>query len=133
MIDDEEGVALSVRYTLEGAGAQVGVALDGGAAVELLVKQPWDVVLCDVLMPDMDGLDLLEWAADGAPDLAPRFVFMTGDIFATRVRAVAQERSLGVLQKPFRSKELIAAVHETLLRHGSFPLPSPDSLQQLLG
>lgn len=133
VIDDEEGVALSVRYTLEGAGAQVGVALDGGAAVELLVKQPWDVVLCDVLMPDMDGLDLLEWAADGAPDLAPRFVFMTGDIFATRVRAVAQERLLGVLQKPFRSKELIGAVHETLLQHGSFPLPGPDSLQQLLG
>ncbi len=131
VIDDEEGVALSVRYTLEGAGAVVGVALDGGDAVELLVKRPWDVVLCDVLMPDVDGLDLLEWASDGAPELAPRFVFMTGDIFATRVRRVAEERALGVLQKPFRSGELIDAVQQTLLRHGSYPLPDGQALHQL--
>jgi len=132
VVDDEEGVALSVRYTLEGAGAEVGVALDGGEAVELLVKQPWDVVLCDVLMPDMDGLDLLDWAAEGAPELAERFVFMTGDIFATRVRGVAQERDLGVLQKPFRSAELVGAVQDTLMRHGPYPLPGPESLQELL-
>ena len=48
------------------------------------------------------------------------------------MRAVCQEQSLGILQKPFRSKELIAAVQETLLRRGAFPAPEPEALQQLL-
>jgi signal transduction histidine kinase/CheY-like chemotaxis protein len=110
VIDDEEGVALFLRTALEERGAQVGVATSGGEALELLVAQPWDVVLCDVIMPDIDGLDLLAWAREHDPALARRFLFITGDATGSALWEMTSPPDAPVLQKPFRVRQLLAAI-----------------------
>ncbi len=117
VVDDEEGVLISVQTTLEAAGAEVAVEQDPERAMERLGEPGWDAVLCDVIMPELDGLELLEWVHLQAPDLERRFVFMTGDIFATQAREISERRSLHVLQKPFRARELLQVVRDVVDDH----------------
>jgi signal transduction histidine kinase/ActR/RegA family two-component response regulator len=117
VVDDEEGVLLSVQSALESAGAEVAAVQDSATAMERLDEHGWDVVLCDVIMPDLDGLELLEWVHQRSPGLSQRFVFMTGDIFATQAREISEQRSLHVLQKPFRARELMEVVREVVDAH----------------
>ena len=114
VVDDEEGVVMSVQTTLEAAGAHVRTAHTAAVAIELLNDGQWDAVLCDVIMPDMDGLELLEQVRVDNPDLAQRFVFMTGDIFAASVQEMSGKLEIAVLQKPFRSRELLQVIQKVM-------------------
>lgn len=58
--DDDAVNRIALRRSLEREGHAVRVAADGGAALELLHSEPFDVVLLDVLMPEMDGFEVLE-------------------------------------------------------------------------
>jgi len=117
VVDDEEGVLVSVQSALESAGADVAAVQDSASAMERLDEHGWDVVLCDVIMPELDGLELLEWVHQRSPELSRRFVFMTGDIFATQALEISERRSLHVLQKPFRARELLEVVGEVVEAH----------------
>jgi len=112
VVDDEEGVAVFLRTALQDRGATVGVAHSGAAALELLTAEAWDVVLCDVIMPDVDGLDLLAWARGEHPGLAERFVFITGDVFGSQLWEISAPPVAPVLQKPFRVRDLLAAIQQ---------------------
>ncbi len=118
IIDDEPGVLVSLSAALESVGATVGVAQGSAEAIELVTQQ-WDVILCDVLMPEMNGLELFEWYQQTEPHLCDRFVFMTGDIFAKEARALAKRRNIQLLQKPFRTRTLV----EVILQVGQAPKP----------
>ena len=109
VIDDEPGVLVSLGAALETVGATVGVAHGSAEAIDL-VTQDWDVILCDVLMPEMNGLELFEWYQQTEPHLCDRFVFMTGDIFAKEARALAKRRNIQLLQKPFRTKAMVDVI-----------------------
>ncbi len=131
VVDDEEGVVMSVQTTLEAAGARVGTANTAADALELLSDGEWDAVLCDVIMPDMDGLELLEQVRFDHPDLAQRFVFMTGDIFAGGVQEMSGKLEIAVLQKPFRSRELVQVILKVMRQQDS--LGAATSLHTLDG
>ena len=71
----------------------------------------WDVVLCDLMMPEMSGMDLEERLAVEAPDLIPRIVYLTGGAFTERSRAfLANGRPY--LEKPVEPAVLRAQVAE---------------------
>jgi len=99
VVDDEDAVCRSLRRVL-GPTVDTEIRHSGREALELLERDSrFDVILCDVLMPDGDGAEVYEHLAARAPELAARLVFVTGGgmprCIADRVPAAR------VLEKPF--------------------------------
>jgi DNA-binding NtrC family response regulator len=104
VVDDEEIVRESLGGWLEKDGYEVECAADGPAAVARLRARPWSILVCDLKMPGMDGLAVLEQAKKLQPDLA--VVIMTA--YATVDTAVAAMKlgAYDYLMKPFDPEEL---------------------------
>ncbi|HET9452102.1 MAG TPA: ATP-binding protein [Aggregicoccus sp.] len=100
VVDDEPGVARALERLLD--EHEVVVAHGGEPArALLLVHADWDLVLCDLMMPDLNGMELYAWALEQRPRLAARFVFLTGGAFTDRARAFADQMAGRLLHKPF--------------------------------
>jgi len=111
VIDDEPGLVLTVRCLLEQAHDVVTLT-DGREALRVLLEEaPFDLVLCDLAMPGLDGVDLYERVRECRPELGDRFVFMTGGAFTEKIARFVERAARPCLQKPFPIGEL-----EALLR-----------------
>src|SRR5687767_10928818 len=69
IIDDERGIRSTLKEILEYENYAVDQAEDGEKGLELMSKTKYDVVLCDIKMPNMDGIEVLEKAQELAPDV----------------------------------------------------------------
>ncbi len=111
IVDDELPARQRLRHLLEDIAAEfphqiVGEAADGLAALELLAREPSDIVLTDIRMPRMDGLELARQLA-GSPQ-PPAIVFVTAyDEFALAAFDLA---AVDYLLKPVRAERLLAAL-----------------------
>lgn len=108
VVDDEGANRYSVCKTLQKVGYQVAEAANGQEALELLVKQPFDVVLTDIRMPGIDGVELLRKIKEASPDAI--VILMTG--YASLSSAVEALR-LGAhdyLIKPSTSQDIRQSV-----------------------
>lgn len=106
VVDDEAEVAALVADVAARAGHVASIAHDGYAALARLETEQFDAILCDVRMPIMDGPAFRERLAALRPDLAARFVFMTGDMADPRI-AHAEAR---VMEKPVALEALRAVL-----------------------
>ncbi|HEY0099637.1 MAG TPA: sigma-54 dependent transcriptional regulator [Pyrinomonadaceae bacterium] len=112
IVDDEQGMRQLLSLVFGRAGHAVHAAENGRRAVELLRESPADLIVSDVRMPDMGGIDLLRAARELAPDVA--VVMMTA--FAT-VETAREAFKLGAddfIQKPFDVDELKLIVEKAL-------------------
>src|SRR5919206_1167227 len=112
--DDEQGIRQLLTIVFERDGHRVRVAENGQAAMTLLRQEPADLIISDVKMPDMNGIELLRAARELAPDVA--VVMMTA--FAT-VETAREAFKLGAddfIQKPFDVDELKLIVEKALER-----------------
>jgi two-component system NtrC family sensor kinase len=105
VVDDEPEVAAMVAEVVTRAGHVAMVATDGHAALARLEAGRFDAVLCDVRMPILDGPALRARLAETRPDLASRFVFMTGDFADPRLAGES-----AVLEKPVEIETLRATL-----------------------
>jgi CheY-like chemotaxis protein len=85
------------------------------ALERLSVGERFDVILCDLMMPEMTGMDLQAELLRVAPDQARRMVFMTGGAFTARARAFLDRTTNAHIEKPFDAQTLRRVV-ATLLR-----------------
>ncbi|MCX4241855.1 hybrid sensor histidine kinase/response regulator [Paraliomyxa miuraensis] len=105
IIDDDPLVANSLRRLL--ANREVQIADSGRRGIEILRENDrFEVVLCDLMMPEVSGIDVYETVLEERPDLAERFIFMTGGAFTERARAFLDRVSNPKLEKPFDGKTL---------------------------
>jgi signal transduction histidine kinase/ActR/RegA family two-component response regulator len=115
VVDDEVLVARAVRRVFD-KEFRVDVALDGQVALEKLRKADYDVVLCDVMMPGISGLDVYRQVRSENEALARRFVFATGGLFSQELSDSVKRLSNMIIEKPFDPAELrrviLAAVPE---------------------
>ncbi|MFO0552486.1 MAG: ATP-binding protein [Polyangiaceae bacterium] len=112
IVDDEQRLAETLRIAL-GGNHDVDVATRGRRALELLQSgAQYDVVLCDLLMPDLSGVDLYEAVVETRPDLGARFVFLTGGAFGERTRDFLQAVANPRLEKPFDLNALEQLVND---------------------
>jgi CheY-like chemotaxis protein len=89
----------------------VAAAHSADAALDLLrADQSFDVVLCDLMLGGMTGMELYELCRRRWPELASRFVFMTGGTCTAQARAFVEQQEGRTLDKPFSLSELIAAL-----------------------
>jgi CheY-like chemotaxis protein len=80
----------------------VRVATSGREALELLLgDEAFDVILCDLLMPGMNGMDLHRELASRSPGYESRIVFMTGGAFTARAAEFLESMDQPRLEKPF--------------------------------
>ena len=112
IVDDEAAIAMLVRRILTEAGYRCQAVTDSRAAADLLEKNRYDLVLLDVMMPHLDGYDLLAYLR---PTGTPCIFITAKDAVAERVRGLNSGAD-DYIVKPFAPPELLARV-EGLLRH----------------
>ncbi|MGA7123606.1 MAG: response regulator, partial [Polyangiaceae bacterium] len=101
VIDDEEALALAIARILR-SEHDVTVETDARAAlVKIAGGETYDAIFCDVMMPNVSGIDVYEALQASAPELAKRIVFMTGGAFSTRARAFLEKVPNVSISKPF--------------------------------
>ena len=108
VIDDETLIASVIRDFLE--DHDVEIAHTGREAIALLSRAEFDVVFCDLVMPDLTGMDLYEHIRTHQPGREAALVFMSGGAFTARTRAFLAEVPNEVLDKPFRLEEIARVV-----------------------
>jgi CheY-like chemotaxis protein len=113
VIDDEPRVGATLALAL-GERFHVDV-LGNGRDAQLLLERDgaFDLVLCDLMMPDVSGIDLYERIATSRPTLAARFVFMTGGAFTERAREFLKQHRLRRIEKPFPLERVEQLLLET--------------------
>ena len=83
------------------------------ALAEVRARQ-FDLVICDLKMPRVDGMTLYRAIAATTPELARRVIFVTGDVAGTDAERFLEDSGCRWLAKPFRLGDLLLAVRETL-------------------
>ena len=114
LVEDELPLAAAVREALTDAGLSVDHAGDGEEALARVRQKTYDVVVCDLKMPRVDGMTLYRAIAAATPALARRVVFVTGDVAGTDAERFLDDSGCRWLAKPFRLADLLLAVRETL-------------------
>jgi CheY-like chemotaxis protein len=116
VVDDDTAIANLLAQLLTGDGYHVETAPDGRAALDLIARQRFDLIICDVWMPRLDGAGLYRELALSRPDLAHRMVFVTGGLLTPELRQFLERADAPMLQKPFDLERLRALVRSMLAR-----------------
>ncbi len=123
IVDDEDGIrAIMVHILREHDAVQ---ASNGAQAKEILESdQDFDLILCDMMMSDVSGMDLHEWLTERHPRLAKQFIFITGGAFTPRARDYLNKVDNIRLEKPFDITNFRKIVNELILAHRTESRPS---------
>ncbi|UOQ70275.1 sigma-54-dependent transcriptional regulator [Hymenobacter cellulosilyticus] len=114
IIDDEKAIRNTLKEILEYESYTVDQAEDGPSGLDMLIKNKYDVVLCDIKMPKMDGIEVLERAQIASPDAAFIMVSAHGNI-DTAVDAT-KKGAFDFIQKPPDLNRLLVTVRNALDR-----------------
>ena len=114
VIDDEAALAEVVAAALTDAGFRVDRASNGEEALERVSQQPYDLIICDLKMPRVDGPTFYRKVTETTPSLSTRFVFVTGDVAGTDAEPFLAETGCRWLAKPFRLMDLLRLVREVV-------------------
>ena len=127
VVDDDRSTRELIRLQLRAAGYAVDTAGDGAAALTRIREKHPDLVLLDVWMPGMDGLQMLAHLKDEPSH--PKVVVMTADDTSETLLRAVREHAYRYVTKPVEPKDLLALVkpvHKIHLLHNSiismFPL-----------
>ena len=116
IIDDEPMVASALARILTRDGHACATANSASAALEHLRTRPFDLVLCDLMMPGTSGMEFYEQVSALDPSLAERFVFITGGAFTDAARALIAQGLRPVLPTPPDLAALRRTIAEALQR-----------------
>ena len=114
IVDDEPRVLATAKLIL-GRSHEVVGAESGRAALDVLDRnREIDVILCDLMMRDVSGMELYDHLRETAPDLARRMVFMTGGAFTPSAREFLGKVPNARIEKPFSAADLQALIDQAL-------------------
>jgi CheY-like chemotaxis protein len=117
VVDDEPALRRTLARTLR--DYEVETAASGREVQELLAAgKDYDVVLCDVSMPEMTGPELHVWMQQHHPAIAGRLVFLSGGSFSPDINAALERSGARRLDKPFEAAKLRALVDEFIAARG---------------
>ncbi|WP_029009878.1 response regulator transcription factor [Azospirillum halopraeferens] len=121
VVDDMPAVTALLRVALEDSGHSVAEARDGAACLDLVRREPFDLVVVDMMMPGVDGIETvkrLRAGGYGSPIIA-----MSGGTedfpAAASLKMSEMHGANRLLFKPFDNEELIAAIDELLAARGA--------------
>ena len=117
LVDDDRNILTSVKMTLEGEGFEIDTYSDGQSALEAFYRKQPDIVVLDIKMPRMDGMDLLQKMR---PKISSPVIFLTSkddeidEVLGLRMGAD------GYIKKPFSQRLLVARIRALLRRQAQF-------------
>ncbi|MEZ5316692.1 MAG: response regulator [Vicinamibacterales bacterium] len=114
VVEDEVALGEAVAGALEDEGFQVDRAEDGQAALACVGARHYDVIICDLKMPKVDGMTFFREVSANMPPVARRIVFVTGDVAGTEAERFLEESGCRWIPKPFRLRDLVRIARETL-------------------
>jgi signal transduction histidine kinase/BarA-like signal transduction histidine kinase len=114
VVEDEPALAAAVSEALTDAGLDVDRAGDGQEALRRVDMKAYDLIICDLKMPKIDGIRFYQRLTATHQDLAKRVIFVTGDVAGTEAEKFLQESGCRWLAKPFRLGDLLRAAREIL-------------------
>ena len=119
IVDDEATVGEVMSKVLEEMGYEVDCAMDGHEALELAKARHYSTIICDILMPGVNGMVLYETWEEECPELAEKTIFVTGDNVGFETSEFIARTGRRCLYKPFRLDDLARVVIEAQEAEGA--------------
>jgi CheY-like chemotaxis protein len=114
VVEDEPHLASGLARLLRRDGHTVDAVANGRLALAQLGVRAYDLILCDVRMPELDGPSLYRLLARQQPHLCQRFIFLTGDTLEPATRAFLEASGTPCLPKPFTMAEARSTIQRVL-------------------
>jgi DNA-binding response OmpR family regulator len=118
VVDDDQQLASALQWILIDENYLVDVAFDGEEALLKVKVHEYDVVICDLMMPRLRGDEFYLKAKEMRPNLADRFIFITGFAADSEMKNFLRSTRLKHLVKPFPIDDLISSVKQLLADEG---------------
>jgi len=126
VVDDDKAVRTAIKTVLEHNGFDVVVAEDGRSGIAEVQGHSFDVVIVDIFMPGMDGLETIRAFNKHAPTVP--VIAISGFLFRDSAKPAPDFLSMATklgaaysLHKPFRPRDLLQVVEACLTDHGKLP------------
>ncbi len=116
LAEDDAAMRIYLERALTRAGYEVTSVDRGTAAIPLLEEQTFDLLLSDIVMPEMDGIELAQKCNQLAP--ATKVMFITG-FAAVTLKASREQPDAKVLSKPFHLRDLVMEVDRVLMNQNT--------------
>ena len=113
VVDDEDAILELTREVLTSDNYCVEVARDGYSALRKIGQRNYDLVVCDMKMPDLNGQQVYERLHATNPAIAARLIFMTGDVINEKAQQFFKHNGKVCLAKPFTLDQFRDAVNKT--------------------
>lgn len=130
IVDDEANIVIALEFLMAQAGYQVEVARTGDETIAILERFVPDVILLDVMLPDVDGFDILERIRGNPAWQQIAIILVTAkgrDVAVTRGLASGANAHI---TKPFSARDLLAEVQRCLYPAYEPAAPAVDSARQ---
>jgi two-component system cell cycle sensor histidine kinase/response regulator CckA len=114
VIEDEAALGDAVAAALTDEGFRTDRAEDGEIALRKIRETHYDVIVCDLKMPKVDGIAFFREVSAKMPHIARRLIFMTGDVAGTEAERFLEDSGCRWVPKPFRLRDLVHVARETL-------------------
>jgi CheY-like chemotaxis protein len=114
IIDDEPGMRRALQRLLARSGHDVATAANGKEALAALEVQSYEVILCDMRMPGLDGPAFFRELEQRHPYLLSRVVFLTGDVLEPEAQAFFAQVANLRLEKPFKTQQVRQVIQQML-------------------
>jgi len=116
LVDDDELLRPLMAENIRRGGYEVFSVGSGGEAVELATKEKFELILCDIVMGDMEGYDVLSHLFERKIVPQVPFAFLSGKIDEEMIREAQKRGAVGYLKKPVKKKDLLDFVGQVLIR-----------------
>jgi two-component system NtrC family response regulator len=110
LADDDRSLRRVLQFKLEKQGHVVGAVGDGKEAVDRLHAEPWDIVVSDIRMPNLDGIELLERVRESQPNL--KVVLITAHATVSQAVQAVKLGAFDYITKPFEDEEFFAVINK---------------------
>ncbi len=118
LVDDEPTIVMSLEFLMRKSGYQVGIARNGTEALAALSQTPYDLVLLDVMMPDVDGYQVCRQLRQNPARAATKVIFLSAKSQPADVQKGYDAGADLYIPKPFSTRQLMQKVRELLGRVG---------------
>ena len=116
IVDDEPNIVMSLEFLMRKSGYAVSIARNGAEAIEAVDRAPVDVVLLDIMMPDVDGYQVCRYIRARPDRAGTRIVFLSAKTKDADIKKGYDAGADLYIPKPFSTRQLMAKVQELLVK-----------------